>query len=1218
MKKALAILALMSLATLPSLAAIQRIQPQYRIGTATPINNAGGRITLLPEETTGLGYATSGGSPCVLTIANIPAGQEFKKWWYYYYTGNLATVTNTTALGSALTCQWTYNSNIAPWSPKPYIYIVADYDYITYTLNYNGNGSTSGSMSSTTQCYTNAFKLTANAFAKTGYTFSGWTNSVVTSALANRATVTGKTFKVTYTNKAATLYAKWTANKYTVTLNRQNGSGGSASATATYGAAMPSITTPTRAGYTFGGYFSGTNGSGTQYYTAAGASARNWNVASNTTLYAKWTANKYEYRFNNYFSFYTWAGSSSAALNSSSGGETLSVDKDAGAITISAGTKRHIYTKYSKSASEYSSFYKISISEASATAGTQRTFSCKLSGTSTKCEVYYVEYDANHEIILNGSSQYHGLGGVAASTGEYVKTFVVSPSCRAIQFFFDNHAANTTATWSDIWMHSTSTYDRGVPTPIRRILTYSDNQTVGSLPTGVSRPGYTFSWLCSVNGTATVVTPSTTMASLGVGNKSIYAGNWVANTYTVTLDRQNGTGGSASATATYGAAMPSITKPTRAGYTFGGYFSGTNGSGTQYYTAEGMGVATWDKTSATTLYAKWTENAYTVTFNANGGSVTPSSKTVTYGSVYGELPTPTYSGGSYTFGGWWTATSGGTQITNESTVSITSDQTLYAQWLPDRFTVAFYDSQFFGGGLIASNDYFYGDELYVPSCPVHAGYTPSGSGWSPAVPSDYRVHGSENYFATYTANAYAVVFDANGGTGTMNSQVLTYDADLQGLSSNRFSRVGYTFTGWAEHADGSGRTFVDGEQVKNLSTGGNYTLYAIWTPLRYYIAFDGQGADDGETMDTMVLEGNVTTNLTDCAFAKTGYTFDGWATNETAAAALAPTYTNCAEVVSVELGAPQGETNVLYAVWLTNTYTVVFNANGGTGEMAPQAFVYDQPLPLSKCTYSSNLKFSGWATNQTGDVVFEDEATVSNLTAVASGEVTLYAVWDNGELSKAMHCGNLVWVQEGEVNARTTWEVAIGGGEGYEASGSSVSNLLGWTVNKYASYTLKPASTTSGSGRLSFYYKTSSNDQWNRFYFNNEKIASSTTWQKYGPVNVEDITTVSIQFAADLNYGEKNYTVWIDQMTWEPDGAEPTEEDKPTISAFAATADGFTLSASNVSESFNYQILATNELVGGDWPVMTNLTSDVIGSGFTIVPEADEPTMFYKVKVIAK
>ena len=44
--------------------------------------------------------------------------------------------------------------------------------------------------------------------------------------------------------------------------------------------------------------------------------------------------------------------------------------------------------------------------------------------------------------------------------------------------------------------------------------------------------------------------------------------------------------------------------------------------------------------------------------------------------------------------------------------------------------------------------------------------------------------------------------------------------------------------------------------MKNLSTGGNYTLYAIWTPLRYYIAFDGQGADDGETMDTMVLEGD--------------------------------------------------------------------------------------------------------------------------------------------------------------------------------------------------------------------------------------------------------------------------------------------------------------------------------------------------------------------------
>ena len=76
-----------------------------------------------------------------------------------------------------------------------------------------------------------------------------------------------------------------------VTLDRQGGSGGTANVTATYGSAMPVITIPTRIGYTFGGYYIGTNGSGTQYYTASGASARTWDLTSVTTLYAKWTAN---------------------------------------------------------------------------------------------------------------------------------------------------------------------------------------------------------------------------------------------------------------------------------------------------------------------------------------------------------------------------------------------------------------------------------------------------------------------------------------------------------------------------------------------------------------------------------------------------------------------------------------------------------------------------------------------------------------------------------------------------------------------------------------------------------------------------------------------------------------------------------------------------------------------------------------------------------------
>ena len=69
---------------------------------------------------------------------------------------------------------------------------------------------------------------------------------------------------------------------------------------------------------------------------------------------------------------------------------------------------------------------------------------------------------------------------------------------------------------------------------------------------------------------------------------------------------------------------------------------------------------------------------FTVTFNANGGSVSTSSKKVNWAGIYGTLPTPTRAG--YAFTGWWTAASGGTKVTSSTKVNIHKNQTLYAQW----------------------------------------------------------------------------------------------------------------------------------------------------------------------------------------------------------------------------------------------------------------------------------------------------------------------------------------------------------------------------------------------------------------------------------------------------------------------------------------------------------------------------------------------------------
>ena len=86
----------------------------------------------------------------------------------------------------------------------------------------------------------------------------------------------------------------------------------------------------------------------------------------------------------------------------------------------------------------------------------------------------------------------------------------------------------------------------------------------------------------------------------------------------MTFDKEDGTGGSNSVSATYTEDMPSAVMPTRAGYSFAGYWDGDNGTGTKYYNADGSSAKAWDKTAAATLYAKW--NPVTLTFNGSGTS----------------------------------------------------------------------------------------------------------------------------------------------------------------------------------------------------------------------------------------------------------------------------------------------------------------------------------------------------------------------------------------------------------------------------------------------------------------------------------------------------------------------------------------------------------------------------------------------------------------------
>ena len=194
------------------------------------------------------------------------------------------------------------------------------------------------------------------------------------------------------------------------------------------------------------------------------------------------------------------------------------------------------------------------------------------------------------------------------------------------------------------------------------------NSAYGTLPIP-TRTGYGFDgWFTSAQG-GSAVNADTVMST--ASNHTLYA-HWSANAYTVNFNANGGTCPTASKEVNFNSAYGTLPIPTRTGYGFDGWFT----------SAQGGSAVNADTVMSTadnhTLYAHWIANTHTVSFDANGGTCSDSSKSVAYDSAYGELPVPTKD--CYNFEGWFTAKDGGTQVKAETKVLTDSNHTLYAHW----------------------------------------------------------------------------------------------------------------------------------------------------------------------------------------------------------------------------------------------------------------------------------------------------------------------------------------------------------------------------------------------------------------------------------------------------------------------------------------------------------------------------------------------------------
>jgi len=516
-----------------------------------------------------------------------------------------------------------------------------------------------------------------------------------------------------------------------------------------------------------------------------------------------------------------------------------------------------------------------------------------------------------------------------------------------------------------------------------------------------ARTGYKFSgWATSANGPVVYADKQDVLNLTNVNGAviNLYA-VWKPNTYTIIYNANGGSGANYNQVFTYDQGQNlTANKFARTGYEFSGWAASSNGS-TVYTDKQNVKNITAKDTDKINLYAVWSPNKYTVSYNANGGSGTMPDQSFIYGQTY-NLPANKFTLTGYSFAGWATSANGAAAYKNKQSVSnltAKSAITLYAVWSPNKYTIVFNAN----GGLGTMNDQgFIYDKSQALSGNEFIYTNHAFAGWatSPTGKAVYRDKqsvsnltnengGVINLYATWKP-MYIVAFNANGGTGTMPNQIFVI-GEIQALSENQFTRAGYTFKGWATSAGGS-VVYADKKNVGDLTSvsGATYTLYAVWEISNYTIIFNANGgsgymAEQGFTYnETQALRANT--------FTRTGYTFMGWALSANGAVEYKDKQ-NAANRTD-----PNGSKITLYAIWKANTYTVIFNGNGSTsGTMANQVFTYDQAQNLRANAFKrTGYTFQGWSTSSgNNSVVYTAGQSVKNLKYNNGDVLNLYAVW---------------------------------------------------------------------------------------------------------------------------------------------------------------------------------------------------------------------------------
>ena len=980
----------------------------------------------------------------------------------------------------------------------------------TWTVKYDANGG-NGDMENTTHVWNGGIKVRKNTFEKPLYTFRGWNLSRVNSGKTewlyaksdNSWAGAGSWYEVgkqpsgyvkykladeqvlqactLIKNDVITAHAQWTPNTYYVTYDANGGSGApEKQAFVADSGTKLSTTKPTRTGYTFVNWdYMGNK------FNPGDAIPTGW---GSFTLKAQWSVNTYTYNIK-------YVSSSGASLGTATVSGTYGSSK-----SVSAPTKTG-YTTPNAQTVKFDS-----------TSAKTITFTYNLVG-------YSIGYNVNGGNALSGqrtsynveSSAYtlptpsrtgYAFAGWTGSNGSTPqKSVTIAKGSTGNKSYTANWSINTYS----IGYNLNGGLISGQKT------SYNVTTESFTLPTP-TRTGYTFTGWTGSNGS----TPqkSVTIAKGSTGNKS-YTANWSVNKVSIAYNTSGGTISSSEYSinqwgyvqnksnnpwfhvVTYGSTddpyNASTFGLTRAGYTFVRWQNEKTGTNydqdTRYDSTAYQGNSssqTTANTSSVSCYVKaiWSLNNYSISYNLNGGSISGQKTSYNVTTESFTLPTPTRTG--YTFTGW----TGSNGSTPQKSVTIakgsTGNKSYTANWQANSYTLTVNPN---GGNINGTTSakslspplYYNGGNWWNLSGekPSRTGYT--FEGWYTSANGGTKIYnadgtctnegtywknssyvhtGNLSVYAHWKANTYTITskyfyyyqnntwkqFDTKTEQRTYGSSFAPHN-----VNSPTGYHAGNNYGYYTEKSEYLGGGTVG---TNNITVNQNIIVHVHYYPNTYAITYKPNGGSGSDQAQTVTYGISWTTK--GAIYSKSGYTQTSW---NTQANGSGTKYS-----LSTAQTDKQLSNITLYAQYSANTYYVTYDANGGSGAPAKQAFVFNSGAKISTTKPTrTGYTFVNWDYNgnkfNPGDAIPSGwgSFTLKALWKANSHTITYSANGGNGSNQTQTVQYGTSWTTKGAIYSKsgytqTSWNTqANGSGTKYSLSTAQTDKQLS-NITLYAQY----------------------------------------------------------------------------------------------------------------------------------------------------------------------